>query len=165
MNAGETGKNRVSNIEAIPVSKRQFMALIQTFQLRPRYWQVKFLEPGKSRHSSSSNRPVPLIKRSDPEIPVILSPDQMPSQVEQVADRSRACPALSGMGTQKSLRLTCRFEPTHPSLPNSGRLVRLLCPIILILLSTVDRLGYQLPMCDAVTSQLVSHNLPGFTTM
>jgi len=68
----------------------------------------------------------------------------MPTEVEQIADR--------GMGTQKSLRLPGRLELTHPSLPDPGRLMRLLSPIILILLCTVDRLWYQLTMCNTIAS-------------
>ena len=43
------------------------------------------------------------------------------------------------MHSHKPLRLPDRFELTHSPLSDSGRLVRLLCPIILILLSAVDR--------------------------
>ncbi len=45
------------------------------------------------------------------------------------------------MGTQKSLRLTDRFKSPHPTLSHPSRLMRLLGPIILILLSTVNHLG------------------------
>ena len=36
----------------------------------------------------------------------------------------------------------------------------LLSPIILILLSAVDRIGNQLTMCDSITTQFVGNNLP-----
>jgi hypothetical protein len=52
------------------------------------------------------------------------------------------------MGIQESLSLPARFEPPHPALPGLGRLVRLLGPVILILLSAVDRLGYQFTMAE-----------------
>ncbi len=58
------------------------------------------------------------------------------------------------MGTEKSLGLPDRFELAHPPLPDPGRLVRLLGPIILILLSVVDGLGYQLTMGNAIASEL-----------
>jgi len=77
----------------------------------------------------------------------------MPSQIEEVLD--------SSMSTHKSLRLLYRLEPPHPSLPHPSRSVQLLCSIILILLSTVDRLGHQLPMSNTIAPQLVGHDLSG----
>ena len=87
----------------------------------------------------------------------MLSPDQVPTQVEQITD--------SSMSTQESLSLPYRFELAHPSLSHPGRLMRLLCPIILILLSTVDRLRNQLPMGDSIAAQFICHDLPGFAAM
>jgi hypothetical protein len=69
------------------------------------------------------------------------------------------------MCTQKSLSLSDRLELPHPSLPDSGRFMRLLSPIVFILLSTVDRLGDQLSMSYAITAQLVSHDLSRFTAV
>ena len=74
------------------------------------------------------------------------------------------------MNSQESLRLADGFESsecrtTHPSLPHSGRLMRLLGPVILILLGTVDRFRNQLPVGHPVTSQLVSYDFPGFAPM
>jgi hypothetical protein len=77
----------------------------------------------------------------------------MTAQIEKVTD--------SGMDTQKSLRLPGRLELPHPSPPYSGRLMGLLCEIILILLSAVDRIGNQLTMCDSMTTQLVGTILRG----
>ena len=54
------------------------------------------------------------------------------------------------MSSQKPLRLTHWFELPHPSLPYPSRLLRLLCPITLILLSAENRLWAQLPMRDAI---------------
>ena len=68
----------------------------------------------------------------------------------------------SSMHGQKSLSLPLGLEPSHSALPYPGRFMRLLGPIILILLSTVDRLGYQFTMGYAITPQLVCHDLPGF---
>ena len=69
------------------------------------------------------------------------------------------------MSTQKSLSLACRLEPPHPSLPYSGHLMALLCPVILILLSAVDRLWDQLPMGNAITPQFVGHDLSGLAAI
>ena len=74
----------------------------------------------------------------------MLSSNQVPAEIEQVLH--------SSMCTQKPLSLTHRLESPHPSLSNPGRLMRLLCPVILILLRTVNRLGYQLTMSDTVAS-------------
>ena len=68
------------------------------------------------------------------------------------------------MSTQKSLRLHYRFETPHPSLSYTSRLMRLLCSIVLILFSAVDRLGDQLSMSYAIASQFIGDNLPGLTT-
>ena len=42
-------------------------------------------------------RPTPFFKRTHPEIPIMISGHQMPTQIEQIGD--------SGMGTQESLGL------------------------------------------------------------
>ena len=70
----------------------------------------------------------------------MLRPDEMPSQIEQITDGS--------VGTQKPLSLTYGLESPHPSLPHPGRLMGLLCSIILILFSAVDHIGDQLSMGD-----------------
>jgi hypothetical protein len=55
------------------------------------------------------------------------------------------------MSIQKSLSLAHRFEPPHVPFPYSGRLMGLLCSIIFILLSTVDRIGNQLKKRYTIT--------------
>jgi hypothetical protein len=57
------------------------------------------------------------------------------------------------MGTQESLSLPHRFEPSHPSFPYPGHLIRLLGAIVLILFSTVDSLRDQFPMRYTIASQ------------
>ena len=69
------------------------------------------------------------------------------------------------MSSHKSLSLPHRLESPHPSLPYSDRLVGLLCPVILILLSAVDRLRYQLPMGNAITPQFVGNDLSRLAAM
>ena len=69
------------------------------------------------------------------------------------------------MNTQKALSLARRFELLHTPLPYSGRLMGLLCPIILVLLSGVGRLGDQLAVSDAITPQFVGNDLPGLAAM
>ena len=44
----------------------------------------------------------------------MFSTNQVPAQIEQIANRS--------MDTQESLRLPYQLEPTHPSLPGTSRL-------------------------------------------
>jgi len=46
---------------------------------------------------ASSHRLAPLIERTDPEIPIVFSPDQVTAQVEQIG--------YSSMGAQESLCL------------------------------------------------------------
>ncbi len=86
----------------------------------------------------------------------MFSPYQMPTQIKQITD--------SGMCTYKALRLPHRFELTHPSLSHPGRLVRLLCAIILILFGAVDHIWHQLTMRHSIASQFIGDNLPGLTT-
>ena len=43
--------------------------------------------------------------------------------------------------------------------------MRLLDPIILILLSTVDRLEHHISVRHTIASQFIGHDLPGFTAM
>ncbi len=71
----------------------------------------------------------------------------------------------SGMDTQKSLRLQGRFEPTHPPLPNSSRLMRQFGAIVGIVRRIMNRPRSQFPMGDTVASQLVRHDLPRLTLM
>ena len=104
------------------------------------------------------NRPTPLCERTDPEIPIVFSPDQVTAQVEQIG--------YSSMSTQESLNLPHRLElrdvgPPHPPLSNPGRFMRLLRPIILILFSAVDRIGNQFSMGDSIASQFISHDFSG----
>ena len=87
----------------------------------------------------------------------MFSPDQVPTQVENILHRS--------MLSHEALGLPHRLETTHPSLSNPGRLVRLFSPVILILPSTVDRFRHHFPVSDRIAPQLVSHDLPGFDTM
>ena len=64
------------------------------------------------------------------------------------------------MGSHKSRRLPDRLESPHTPLSHPRRLVGLLCPVILILLSAVDRFWDQLTMSDTIASQLVGHDFP-----
>ena len=50
------------------------------------------------------------------------------------------------MSGHESLGLPGRLEPPHPPLPDPGRFMRLLGPIILILFGAVNRLGDQITM-------------------
>ena len=85
----------------------------------------------------------------------MFSADQVLTEIEQIVDCS--------VGTQESPSLSNRLELPHPSFPDPGRLMRLLCPIIFILFSTEDRLENQLTMGNTITPQLICHDLPGFT--
>ena len=101
--------------------------------------------------------PAPFSERTCPQITVMLSPDQVPAKIEVIC--------YSSMGGNESLGLLHRLKSPHPSLPHPGRLVRLFCPIILILLRAVNRLRNNLPMSHGITAQLICHDLPGSTTM
>jgi hypothetical protein len=87
----------------------------------------------------------------------MLSSDPVPSQIEEIRN--------GGMGGHESLGLTHRLEPPHSPLSHPGRLVRLLGPVVLILLCTVDRFRDKLPMSDPITSQFISYYLSGFSSM
>ena len=54
------------------------------------------------------------------------------------------------MDIQESLRLPYRLELTHPSLPDPSRLKRLLCPTMLIQVSTVDPLMSAASTCAII---------------
>ena len=69
------------------------------------------------------------------------------------------------MRVQKPLSLPNRLELSHPSFSNPGRLMGLLCPIILLLLSAVDRIGNLLAMGNTITPQLFGNDLPGLAAM
>ncbi len=109
-----------------------------------RYRQVNPLEPRHSGLDISSYRPTPFAERTDPQIPVVLRCNQVPARIEKVMD--------SGMRSDESLSLSYRLKSPHTSLSYPGRLVALLCPIVFILLGTVNNLGYQFPMGNTVTT-------------
>jgi hypothetical protein len=69
------------------------------------------------------------------------------------------------MNTQKALSLARRFELLHTPLPYSGRLMGLLCPIILILFGAVDRFWNQFPLSNAIAAQFIGNDLPGLAAM
>ena len=80
-----------------------------------RHRQVNFLRPRHSGAGSSSNGPTPFSERTDPELPIMPSPDQVSTQVKQIMNRS--------MGSDESLSLAYRFELSHAAFPGSGRLM------------------------------------------
>jgi hypothetical protein len=69
------------------------------------------------------------------------------------------------MGGHESLSLIDRFKLPHASLSLPRRFMRLLGTIILILLRTMDRLGYQLSVGNTITAQFIRNDLSGFTAM
>ena len=69
------------------------------------------------------------------------------------------------MHSHEPLRLTDRLKSPHPSFPGPGRLMRLLRPIILILLCTVDRLWHQLTMCNTIAAHFTGHDLSGLASV
>lgn len=83
----------------------------------------------------------------------MLSPDQMSAWIER------------SMSTKESLRLPDRFEPSHPSLPHPGRLMRLLYPIISILAVVMSNVWHQFPMSNSIATQFVGDDLPWLCTM
>ncbi len=87
----------------------------------------------------------------------MICSNQMPSETEQIIE--------GGMGTQKSLRLTDGFEPSHPPLAHPGRFMRLLCPVVGILTGVMNDVRHQLSMSDSITPELVCIDLRRFTAM
>jgi len=87
----------------------------------------------------------------------MLSPDQVSSQIEKIG--------YCSMSGHKPLGLLHRLESPHPSLPDPSHLMRLLSPIILILLGTVNRFRHHYPMGYRIASQLIGDNLPRLATM
>ena len=63
----------------------------------------------------------------------MLSPNQVPTEIEQIAD--------SSMSTQKSLGLPHRFKLTHPPFPHPSRFMRLLCSIICVPITDMNCFG------------------------
>ena len=87
----------------------------------------------------------------------MFSSNQVPTQIEEIRDRS--------MSIKEPLSLLGRLEPPHPSLPDTGSLMGLLGPIILVPLRTVNRLGHQFPMNHAIAPQFVGNDLPALAAM
>jgi hypothetical protein len=88
---------------------------------------------------------------------IVFSADQMPAKTEQILN--------GGMRGNESLSLFYRTEFSHPSFPHPGHLMRLLSPIILVLLGSVDGLWNQFPVGNTITAQLVSYDHPRFISM
>ena len=87
----------------------------------------------------------------------MFSSDKVPSKIEEIVD--------SRVSTNESLSLNHRFELPHPSLPDPGRLMGLLCPIVGVLIGDMDRFRDHITMGDWITSSFISRDLPGFTAM
>ena len=69
------------------------------------------------------------------------------------------------MGSYEALRLGYSFEFAHPPLQDPGRLVRLLCSVISILICYMNDLRHHLALGDSLAPQLVGHDLPGLYPM
>jgi hypothetical protein len=69
------------------------------------------------------------------------------------------------MHAQETTRLPCRFKMAHAPLSCPRRLMRQFGTVISILRRVVNRARDQFSMRDAVTSQLIRDNLPGFTAI
>jgi len=69
------------------------------------------------------------------------------------------------MCRHKYLSLRYRVKFPHPPLSYAGRLMGLLCPIILILLSAMDRLRNQFLMSNAIAAQFFGYDLPRLVAM
>ena len=68
----------------------------------------------------------------------------------------------------RSSEATCllnRFELPHPAPSYSGRFMRLLKLIVLMLFGALDHVRNQFPMCGSIAAQRVSHDLLRFTSM
>ncbi len=68
------------------------------------------------------------------------------------------------MSSHQPLSLLHRFESPNPLLPNLGRFMTLLSPIVLVLLSTVDRLCYPFSVRNSIAPKLVRHDLAWLPT-
>ena len=69
------------------------------------------------------------------------------------------------MNRQKSLRLACRFEPSHLSFSLSGRLMRHFSPIVGILSRVVGHERHDTPVRCRVAPELVRHQPPRFASL
>jgi hypothetical protein len=81
----------------------------------------------------------------------------MPPKPEEVLDHP--------MNRQKSLRLACRFEPSHQTFSLSGRLMRHFSPIIGMPSRVVGHGRHDTPVRCRVAPQLVRHQLPRFAAL
>ncbi len=69
------------------------------------------------------------------------------------------------MNGQEALSLLRRFKAAHDPFSNSRWLMGEFSPVIGILGCIMNRIRDEFSMCDSITSQLVRHYLPGFTTV
>ena len=74
----------------------------------------------------------------------MLSPEQVPPQIEKVMNR--------GMGCHKFLCLPRRLESPHPSLSYPGRLMGLLSTVVGILISDMDGAWGDFPVRDRIAT-------------
>src|SRR3954452_19143359 len=59
------------------------------------------------------------------------------------------------VGGEEALRLPRRLEPLHLSFSSSGRLVRILCPVVQSFMLPMLDARHDLPLCRTVTTELV----------
>jgi len=69
------------------------------------------------------------------------------------------------MGTQKSLSPPDRLEFPHSSLPHPGWLMGLLDSVVGILVIHLNGFRDHLPAGNAIATQLICYDFPGFTAM
>ncbi len=77
----------------------------------------------------------------------------VPTDSEQVLNRT--------VNREKTLSLPHRFEPSHLPLLFTSVLMGDFCPIVFVLVCSMDHGREDVPMCSRITPKLVGDQLPG----
>ena len=101
---------------------------------------------GRPRVSSSTGHRVPNKEGAGPQHPVVDCPQQVTPDTKEILGDS--------VHRQELLRLSRGFEPSHSSLPLSGRLVRDFCPIVRVSAGLMDNGRHDRSLRGGIAPQL-----------
>ncbi len=107
--------------------------------------------------SSGTCHLVPNKEGAGPQYPVVDCPQQVTPDTEEILGDS--------VHRQESLRLSRGFEPSHSSLPLSGRLVRDFCPIVRVSAGLMDNGRHDRSLRGGIAPQLVGDQPSGLASL
>ncbi len=113
--------------------------------------------PDHRSNSSGTRDRVPNEEGASSQHPLVGCPQQVSSDTEEILGDS--------VHRQESLGLSRGFEPSHSSLPLSGRLVRDFCPIVRVSAGVMDNGRHDRSLRGGIAPQLVGDQSSGLASL